>query len=189
MAGTVGGYTVGELLRLKAKRVAQAGDICVLLEPVEHEITEIEVRQRTLQGAFGGDLHLPVHYTCQRFSVSGDEQLQRFITQWVLVLQQTDPFPIVAEGLIQLNSPFWLRRLLRWQIQLSDPILNFVEMLEHVLIKVGIQPDFPLHETWRPNRVTALEYIPEIDLDDSQQRFGLPYHLFITVTDCVQSGV
>ena len=59
------------------KRVAQAGDICVLLEPAKHEIAVIETRQRALQAAFGGEQHLPVHYTCQRFSLVVDFFLMR----------------------------------------------------------------------------------------------------------------
>ncbi len=55
-----------------ALQPTQAGDVCLLLEPLEDtEITRLQRYIKDLQTQFGGRSAHNIHITCQRFSMTG----------------------------------------------------------------------------------------------------------------------
>ena len=88
-------------------RLAQPGDIFVLLVPSEDELPALLQRQLALQARFGGRPQKDMHLTCQRFSLPDDRLLEDLIRRLETRLSAPAPFPIVALDVMQYNSPFW----------------------------------------------------------------------------------
>jgi hypothetical protein len=164
--------------RVNGPRIARPGDVCVLLEPAEDEIADLRQRQAALQARFGGRPQERVHLTCQRFELQ-DERLQtdliRLLRSGLAVVR---PFPIVAVSLVQLEHPFWRSRLLRWRIQPSDDLRRLGRIVERALGAVGIRPHFSSASGWEPTLLTALDGIPEVDLERYRDDILFPHHLF-----------
>jgi len=165
--------------RLNLHRTAQPGDVCVLLEPAEEEIAELRQRQTALQARFGGRPHERVHLTCQRFELP-DEALPLGLVQHLRrALVAVRPFPIVAVSLVQCYHSFWGSCLLRWCIQYPKDLRRFGLIVEDALIAAGVTPHFSVASGWEPTLVTALEAIPEMDLDRHPGSISFPHHLFV----------
>ena len=160
-------------------RTAKPGDVCVLLEPSEDEIVELRQRQMSLQALFGGRPHERVHLTCQRFELQDEHLLSDVIQRLRSELVAVGPFPIVAVSLVQLDHSFWQSRLLRWRIQGSDDLRRFGIIVEDALVTVGITPHFLYTAGWEPTLATALEAIPEVNLDSYLGDMSFPHRLFI----------
>lgn len=160
-------------------RTAKPGDICVLLEPSEDESAELRQRQISLQALFGGRPHECVHLTCQRFELQDEYLLPDVIRNLQSALLTVQPFPIIAVSLIQLDHPFWQSRLLRWRIQGTSELQCFGATVEEALVTMGITPHFSHTSGWRPTLVTALEAIPEANLDRHLGGMLFPHHLFV----------
>jgi hypothetical protein len=160
-------------------RTAQPGDVCLLLEPGEEEITELRQRQVDLQARFGGRAHERVHLTCQRFELPDDALLPGLIRRLRRALVAFRPFPIVAVSLVQSCHRFWGSRLLRWRIRGSNELRRFGIMVEDTLVAVGVRPHFAVASGWEPTVVTALEAIAEVDLDGHLGHMPFPHHLFV----------
>jgi len=155
-------------------RIARPGDVCVLVEPAEDEITGLRQRQAALQARFGGRPHERVHLTCQRFELQDEHPLPDLIRLLRSGLVVVRPFSLVAVSLVQLESPFWRSRLLRWCIQSSDDLRRLGRIVERTLAAVDIAPHFSLASGW----VTALDGIPEVDLERNLDDIPFPHHLF-----------
>jgi hypothetical protein len=160
-------------------RTAQPGDVCVLLEPAGQEIDELRRRQVGLQACFGGRLHERVHLTCQRFELPGEGLLPGLIQRLRGALAVVQPFPIVAVSLVQSYHQFWGSRLLRWRIRGSDELRRLGIVVEDTLVAVGVRPHFAVASGWEPTVVTALEAIPEVDLERQSGSMSFPHHLFV----------
>jgi hypothetical protein len=160
-------------------RTAQPGDVCLLLEPAEEEIDELRQRQVGLQARFGGRLHERVHLTCQRFELPDEGLLPGLIQHLRRALVAVRPFPIVVVSLVQSYHPFWDSRLLRWRIQYPDDLGRFGLIVEDALDAAGITPHFSVRSGWKPTLVTALEAIPEVNLDRHPGGISFPHHLFV----------
>jgi hypothetical protein len=165
--------------RMVRQRTAQPGDVCVLLEPAEGEIDELRQRQVALQARFGGRPHERVHLTCQRFELPDEGLLLGLIEHLRRALVAVRSFPIVAVSLVQSYHRFWGSRLLRWRIQASGELRRLGIIVEDTLVDVGIRPHFAVASGWVPTVVTALEAIPEVDLDRQPQGVSFPHHLFV----------
>ena len=159
-------------------RIARPGDVCVLVEPAEDEITGLRQRQAALQARFGGRPHERVHLTCQRFELQDEHPLPDLVRLLRRGLGAVRPFPIVAVSLIQYESPFWRSRLLRWRIRPSDDVRRLGRIVERTLAAVGIAPHFSLASGWEPTLLTALDGIPEVDLERNLDDIPFPHHLF-----------
>jgi hypothetical protein len=160
-------------------RAARPGDVCVLLEPAEEEIDELQQRQVALQARFGGRPHERVHLTCQRFELPDEGLLLGLIQHLRRALVAVRPFPIVAVSLVQSYHRFWGSRLLRWRIQYPDDLRRFGLIVEDALAAAGITPHFSVASGWKPTLVTALEAIPEADLDRQPEGISFLHHLFV----------
>jgi hypothetical protein len=164
--------------RVNGPRIARPGDVCVLLEPAEGEIAGLRQRQAALQARFGGRPHERVHLTCQRFELQDERPLPDLIRLLRSGLVVVRPFSIVAVSLVQLEHPFWRSRLLRWCIQSSDDLRRLGRIVERTLAAVGIAPHFSLASGWEPTLLTALDGIPEVDLERNLDDIPFPHHLF-----------
>jgi hypothetical protein len=160
-------------------RTAQPGDVCVLLEPAEEEVADLRQRQVALQARFGGRPHERVHLTCQRFELPDGRLLPDLIRHLRRALVAVRPFLIVAVSLVEAYHRFWGSRLLRWCIQGSDDLRRFEGIVEDALVAAGVRPHFSVTSGWEPTLVTALEAIPEVDLDRHPGDVSLPHHLFV----------
>jgi hypothetical protein len=164
--------------RVNRPRVARPGDVCVLLEPAEDEIADVRQRQAALQARFEGCPHERVHLTCQRFELRDEHPLPDLVQLLRSGLGAMRPFPIVAVSLIQYESPFWRSHLLRWRIRPSDDLRRLGRIVERALGAAGIRPHFSSASGWEPTLLTALEGIPEVDLERYRDDILFPHHLF-----------
>jgi hypothetical protein len=164
--------------RVNRPRIARPGDVCVLLEPAEDEVADLRQRQAALQARFGGRPHERVHLTCQRFELRDEHPLPDLVRLLRSGLGAVRPFPIVAVSLIQYESPFWRSRLLRWRFRPSDDLRRLGRIVERALGAVGITPHFASASGWEPTLLTALEGIPEVDLERYLDDGPFPHHLF-----------
>ena len=160
-------------------RTAKPGDVCVLLEPSEDEVVGLRQRQMSLQALFGGRPHERVHLTCQRFELPDERLLPDVMRRLRSQLVAVGPFPIVAVSLVQLDHSFWQSRLLRWRIQGTGDLRRFGMIVEDVLVTMGVTPHFLPTSGWEPTQVTALEAIPEVNLDSYLGDMVFPQHLFV----------
>ena len=164
--------------RVNRPRVARPGDVCVLLEPAEDEIPDLRQRQVALQARFGGRPHERVHMTCQRFELRDEHPLPDLVQLLRSGLGAMRPFSIVAVSLTQYESPFWRSRLLRWCFRPSDDLRRLGRIVERALGAVGIRPHFSSASGWEPTLLTALEGIPEVDLECYRDDILFPHYLF-----------
>jgi hypothetical protein len=132
----------------------------------------------SLQSLFGGRLHERVHLTCQRFELQEERLLPGVVARLRTNLAAIQPFPITASSLIQIPHSFWQSRLLRWRIQVTSDVRRLAQSVEDGLVAVGVNPHFPYTSGWVPTRVTALEAVPEVDLDRYLSDMPFPQHLF-----------
>jgi hypothetical protein len=159
-------------------RTARPGDICVLLEPAEDEITELRQLQMSLQSLYGGRLHERVHLTCQRFELGDGQVLPDIVQRLGDSIAALQPFHITASSLVEMEHPFWQTRLLRWRIQVTDDVRRFVQLVERGLVAGGVRPHFSYTSGWVPTLVTALEAIPKLDLEHPPAGIPFPQYLF-----------
>ena len=169
-------------------RIARAGDVCVLLEPAEAEIVALRQRQMDLQARFGGRPHERVHLTCQRFELSRGGLLSGVVRHLRRELVAVRPFPVVAVALVQLYHPFWRSRLLRWRIQSSEDVRRLGGAVDRALGAADVAPHFAFASGWEPVLLTALEDVPELDLDRAIGDSEFPHYLF-TVRQVVLSRI
>lgn len=159
-------------------RVAEPGDICILLEPTEDEIADVRELQLSLQSLFGGHPHERVHLTCQRFELPDPARLTDVIHRLRSSLLPVQPIPIVAISFVQMESRFWGSRLLRWLIQGSSDLQRFGRLVEASLVTTGAFPHFRYTSGWEPTLVTALEEIPGLNPSDILDNIVFPQFLF-----------
>jgi hypothetical protein len=133
----------------------------------------------SLQALFGGRPQERVHLTCQRFELPDERLLPSVVRRLRSELAAVQPFPVVAVSLVQLTHPFWGSRLLRWRIGGSDDLRRLGTIVEGTLVALGITPHFSVALGWKPTLVTALEAVPEVDLDRYRGDVAFPHHLFV----------
>ncbi len=158
-------------------RPAQPGDMFILLQPSEEEAACLRQRQLALQARLGGQPHETVHLTCQRFTLGDESRVTGLIDQ-VTKLHTQLPFAIIAVSLIQFEHAFWGTRLLRWQVRVTDELHRFRTLVDDTLTQAGATLHYPFSTSREPWSATALENIPEIDLDSYLAHAEYPHHLF-----------
>jgi hypothetical protein len=146
--------------------------------PGDDERPRLRRLQQTLQVRCGGRPHTPVHLTCQRFDVDDERALARLVPKVRTALHGCPPFPLVAISLIEVASPFWGTRLLRWQVRVTDELHRFCALLDEALVAGGARLHYPHSAGWDPKRVTALEDIPEAETAGHVPGVAYPHHLF-----------
>jgi hypothetical protein len=93
-------------------------------------------------------------------------------------LARAQPFPILADSLAVIQSPFWQSRLLRWRVRSTLDLRTFSEQVERALAAEGIRAHFPLEGGWLPRYVTALEDVRAGDVDGFEDGCSFPCRLF-----------
>lgn len=163
-------------------RPAQPGDMFVLLVPSEDELPTLRQRQLALQARFGGRPHEVVHVTCQRFTLPDGRPVEGLIRQFKRRIATCAPFPIVATSLIQYEHAFWGTRILRWLVRVTDELHRFCVLVDETLAAGGATPHYTFSASRAPKHMTALEDVPEADLDGYQPETPYPHHLFTART-------
>lgn len=138
--------------------VAKAGDVCILVEPATDESGQLQKLQQSLKTRYGGRLHRRPHFTCQRFSPKDDEHLALIIQALQRRLALIPALPVTASELVLAQHPFWEFSVLRWDLQLTDLLRHFADIVTNVLDDAGLPGHYPVGEAWNPH-VTALEKI------------------------------
>jgi len=141
------------------------------------EVSDLRQRQLALQARFGGTLHKVVHLTCQRCAIEDERRIANPIRQ-LEALHTVPPFPIVAVSLIQHTHPFWRTRLLRWRIRVTDELHRFCTLVDSALTQAGAALHYAFSTSRDPKPVTALEGVPQADLDSYLATAKYPHHLF-----------
>ena len=139
---------------------AQSGDICILLEPAQEEISGLRRLQRLLQAQYGGRPQQRIHFTGQRFAPGGVEQLGQIVDALQERVASLPPFPVHATSLVLAAHPFWGFYVLRWDLRICRAMQAFSSLVETALAEAGARPHYPSGGDWNPH-VTALEAIPE----------------------------
>lgn len=158
-------------------RPAKLGDICVLLEPVQKtEIDGLHQRQKLLQSSFGGVPIKRIHLTCQRFACQDEQQLKNLQKHMCGLMAGLKPFSLTALSLRTLYVPIRQTNILKWEIEETDELRQFVAVLEQALVSVGIKP---LYRTgFVSSLLAALKEVPELDEISLAKYGGFPYHLY-----------
>jgi hypothetical protein len=160
-------------------RAGRPGDVCVLLLPGDDELPRLHQLQCSLQARYSGRPHTPVHLTCQRFDVEDETALSLLGSQVRSALDGSPPFPIVATSLVEVASPFWGTRLLRWLIRVTDELHHFCALVDDALVAGGARLHYPHSAGWDPRHVTALEDIPEAETAGHVLGVAYPHDLFL----------
>lgn len=158
-------------------RPAQVGDICLLIEPdAQADITGLRSRQQKLHHRFGGYQTRHVHLTCQRFCCGKASRLEQSLVAIEQLAQAFLPLPLKAVRLHTLAVPILQTTTLKWQVDVTETLLDFNQALEDALRRANFIPQYAPGFT--SNLVTALQdmsdQVQEEMLDDPY----LPYHLF-----------
>jgi hypothetical protein len=155
----------------EAPRIAQPGDIFILLIPAGPELDQLRRAQAALQSQYGGKLIDPIHITVERFSPGDGYCTQDCIPPIKKDLRGVQPFPIYTDALIQFFAPYWQSQVLRWRVA-DAPIWNdFRDLLESTLSEIGCPSHFVRR---RHATCTILKLDGEIDLPSGAQEFSMP---------------
>lgn len=148
-------------------RMAQTGDVCLLLMPSRDELAAIREWQVALQAIFGGRVAADVHLTLQRFAVRDETMLTQIGEQLRWRLSAVSPFAIQTNGLAQWQSVTRQSHLLRWRIALDDDLRRLSALAEQILDDCG---GTQLYQNgWQPVLATALEDVLEVGRDTHAQ--------------------
>jgi len=158
-----------------AQRAAQPGDIFLLLVPSAQELHQFHQWQNELSQRYGGQPVEFIHITCQRFSPGADRLEIPCIEHLTNDLQNTRPFKIFADLLIQFYAPYWHRYVLRWRVQETELYSQFRERLNTILNKINCQSHF---DRQRHATCTLLNLDEKIDLEFNTPKISLPTILF-----------
>lgn len=126
----------------EAPRIAQPGDIFILLVPTTDDLAQLRQKHADLQAQFGGQLVEPIHITAERFSPENGHDPQDCIAPIRRNLSGIQPFPIEADGLIQFFAPYWQSQVLRWRVAETRIWNDFRDTLEDVLCDIGCPSHF-----------------------------------------------
>ena len=154
---------------------AQQGDICLILEPTEHELLKLRQRQACLQARFGGQIYPKLHVTCQRFATADERRLTAVLVAFDAALSSVTPFQIETESLALFYAPFWGSHVLKWVVQPSPSWLAFRAACEDTLVEMGCAPHYPSEQ---PATCTALVQVPMVAVDELAEHLGAPFALF-----------
>jgi hypothetical protein len=157
-------------------RPAQIGDVCLLLEPAqEEEIRQLQRHQVILQSLFGGISIEKIHLTCQRF-VCRDGLIGELVAGLEDDFRTVAHVAMKATGLETLYVPVRRTSILKWRIEISKSLEDFVATVERRVVATGIQPLYKAG--FVSSLVAALRGVAKLEKADCDQYDKLPYHLF-----------
>ena len=156
-------------------RIAQPGDIFILLVPTAQELHLIKQWQLMLQERYGGHVVPNPHITCQRFSRRIGQSRGACIDHLTSDLCVINSFQLYTDRLIQFFAPYWGTRVLRWRIQETADYANFRGFLKAILETLNC----PSHFNRRRNAsCTALNLEGTSDLEIHPSGVVYPAPLF-----------
>lgn len=158
--------------------VARPGDICILLEPSEAEMPHLRRLQLSLQEQFGGRPQERVHLTCQRMDAQNEDTIQRLKANLRQELANIERPRVIATSVILLSHEFWQMTMLRWQIEKTSALRQFLACLEAACTAVAITPHYHYAAGWIPSTLTALEEIDPSAVERDIETFPSPQYLF-----------
>ncbi len=164
-------------------RVAQAGDIFLLLVPPAQELQHLQQWQAKLQARYHGQPVDFIHVTCQRFTPRNHKVEKVCIDLLKVDLRNLPAFTLYTDRLIQFYAPYWQHYVLRWRVQETDEYAAFRDRLDQALIKIGCPSHFNRR---RHATCTALNLKEKIELDENSSPIDPPRPLF-TVRELVIS--
>lgn len=123
-------------------RVAQPGDIFILLVPDGADLGRLGQEQDRLQNQYGGQIIAPIHITTQRFSPKNGQITSNCVNALREKLRSFTPLPIMADDLIQFFAPYWQCQVLRWRVQETPAWSSFRSQLESTLTEIGCPSHF-----------------------------------------------
>lgn len=157
-------------------RTVQDGDLCILLAP-GNEHRQLEHHQQELQATCGGTVMTLVHLTAQRIEEQGDSSLGALSKELRNNLLDSPPLPIRAVSFRSLYSPDRKAFLLKWVVELSEPLRHFSKLVEKTIQAAGFRSLY--HPGWISTWITALEGIECARLPVYLDKIQIPYPLFI----------
>jgi hypothetical protein len=157
------------------RRVAQPGDLFLLLVPSARELHQLTLWQSELQAKYGGQVESFVHITCQRFTPNKGEIEDTCIGQLVDVLATTKSFMIYTDKLIQFLAPYWGQEVLRWRVQETQEYAAFRDVLTVSLKNIGCPSHF---NRKRHTTCTALKQVKKEDFKMDPPEVQYPSPLF-----------
>jgi hypothetical protein len=161
----------------QARRPAQVGDVCILIEPIkEDEIARLQQRQRALQALFGGAPIEHVHLTCQRFVLQEPERWTVLVQNLRQALAAVRLLPFTALSLETLYVPVLQANILKWRIQVTRELQHLARAVEEALLAARITPLYAPGSV--SSLIAALRGVPELSIDDLRVDAGLPHPLF-----------
>jgi hypothetical protein len=115
------------------QRIAQPGDIFILLVPSAQELHLLRQWQADLQIRYGGKTVKHLHITSQRFTPHQDLLEESSLELLKNELQNLQPFPVFTDKLIQFYARYWDTLVLRWRVQGTDAYTRFRKVLDQTL--------------------------------------------------------
>jgi hypothetical protein len=171
-----------ELAMPETPRIAQPGDIFILLVPTGPELKQLRHKHAQLQTQYGGRLVDPIHITVERFSPENGQFTQDCIAPIKKTLHRVRPFQLTVDALIQFFAPYWQSQVLRWRVAESPTWSDFRDLLENTLSEIGCPSHFVRR---RHATCTILRLDHKVNLSSEARDFPRPLftarHLWISM--------
>jgi len=167
------------------QRIAQPGDIFILLVPTAQELHLIQQWQSDLAARYGGQAVANPHITCQRFSLDLAQSKSDCVAKLKTELQTIPRFPLYTDRLIQFYAPYWQTMVLRWRVQVTRPFAAFRDKLDRALTWLGCPSHF---NRVRHPSCSAINLETAVDLHVNPGRGDYPKPLF-TARECLISAL
>ena len=158
-------------------RPAQPGDMCILLEPSrDDQIALLRGRQTAFMARCGGTPIKHIHLTTQRFVCEENARLQTFIAQLAQLITEIPPPSLTAIAIDQMHVPIREMTILKWRIDHSQRLCNYVAAVDTIMAQVGVQSLYV--QGFVSSLVAALGNIPTANTEISKLSASCPYHLY-----------
>ena len=158
------------------KRIAQPGDLFVLLIPNGHDLERLQDWQLQLQEQYGGQIVSPIHITVARFSAEPGTSTPQCVTNFRASLPVMRSFSLSTDAIIHFFAPYWQTSVLRWRVLVSPEWDQFRDHLDDTLCQIECQSHF---ERRRHATCTALSLEQPVDLEQNPPGYKLPAPLFV----------
>ena len=157
-------------------RIAQPGDIFILLVPSAQELHLLRQWQAELHTRYGGTPVNHLHITSQRFTPWQGQLQKACINLLNSELQNLPSFPVFTDRIIQFYARYWETLVLRWRVQETEQYSHFRDILDRILVEI----DCPSHfDRQRPASCGALTLNSRVDLEAKPPNRRFPAHLFM----------
>ena len=170
-------------------RLAQPGDIFILLVPVAQDLQVLRQKQAELQAQCGGQIVDHVHITCQRFTPNHEQIAATCVATLTEEIGAFAPFPVFSDGLAQFRAPYWQTQVLRWRIQETEAWKSFRLFLDQSLAKHGCPSHFSRQ---RHSTCTTLSLDAKVNPEDCANNTSFPFRLFtareVVISQLTENG-